>query len=90
MSCDSRRSLITDPNAFLFLGISQEGVFQQTQALTLIDPALARSSLGARPAPTFSAPHVYPASISHEQGGRSETLSFPLPFTRLTRLSVRP
>src|SRR5713101_951593 len=37
MSCDSRRSLITHPDAISFLRISQKRVFQQTRLFTTID-----------------------------------------------------
>src|SRR5271170_6563925 len=36
---DPRKSLVGLPNAILFLRISPVGVFQQPQAITLIDPA---------------------------------------------------
>jgi hypothetical protein len=36
MSCDPRRSLITHPNAILFLRISGEGVFQQPRAIAQV------------------------------------------------------
>jgi hypothetical protein len=36
-----RESFVGHPDAFLFLGISQEGVFQHPQALSLKTPASA-------------------------------------------------
>src|SRR6266581_2881720 len=36
MSCDSRRSLITHPDAILFSRISREGVFQQTRLISSV------------------------------------------------------
>ncbi len=37
MPCDPRRSLITHPDAILFLRILRERVFQQVRLLTTVD-----------------------------------------------------
>jgi hypothetical protein len=42
-----RKSFVGHPDAKLFLRISQEGVFQQPQAISLKTPSLVKSDLSA-------------------------------------------
>jgi hypothetical protein len=82
---DPSKSIVGHPDAILFLRILREGVFQQPQAITLIDPVG-----GEMASPIMMCPKgIRFTRVKTEETERSESAGSRLtrryPFTRLSQ-----